>query len=42
MVICIYIHIHKYIVRERKNKIVLVALAEGTMGGRRGKENGRE
>jgi hypothetical protein len=34
------IHIHKY--NERENKIVLVGLSKGTMGGRRGKEDVRE
>jgi hypothetical protein len=36
---CIYIYIYIYIQWERENKIVLVSLSEGTMGGGRGKEN---
>jgi hypothetical protein len=36
---CIYRYIHIY--SERQNKIVLVSLSEGTMGGRKGKENVR-
>jgi hypothetical protein len=40
MYISIYICIHLY--NERENKIVLVDLSEGMMGGGGGKENVRE
>jgi hypothetical protein len=44
----IYVYIHTSIAisisicGEREDKIVLVGLAEGTIGGKRGKENVRE
>jgi hypothetical protein len=46
MYLCIYTHVWSYIYihiyNEKENKIVLVILSEGTMGGETGKEDVRE
>jgi hypothetical protein len=37
-----YMYIYTCIYSERENEILLVSLSEGTIGGKRGKENFRE
>jgi hypothetical protein len=39
---CLYINIYGHICSDRKNKIVLLDLSEGTIGGRTEEDNVRE